>query len=206
MIAGLYRDRLLPWLTHRAMKDPRFVPYRMRAAGAVQGRVLEVGIGSGLNFRYYGAAATRVVGIDPCKALLRRAARYGEGSAFPLTLVKVTSERLPFEDASFDSVLVTWALCSIANPLGALREVRRVLRPDGRLLFAEHGLAPERWVAAWQRGLTPFWRRLSGGCHLDRPMDELVRSAGFRLQHLATGYAGAPRPLTFQYEGCAIPA
>jgi ubiquinone/menaquinone biosynthesis C-methylase UbiE len=113
---------------------------------------------------------------------------------------------LPFADSSFDTAVVTWSLCSIAAPDEALREIHRVLRPGAQLLFVEHGLSPERHVAAWQRRLTPVWRRLAGNCHLDRKPDELIRQAGFAIDRIGTGYAKGPRPMTFFYEGSAMKA
>lgn len=117
-------------------------------------------------------------------------------------LVAQSAERLPFADASFDSALLTWTLCSIPDPLAALAEIRRVLRPGGELFFIEHGLAPDPGVARWQQRLTPLWRPIAGGCHLDRRMDELVRAA-FPVVELETSYLEGPRILTYMYEGCA---
>jgi SAM-dependent methyltransferase len=100
---------------------------------------------------------------------------------------------------------MTWTLCSIPDPLAALREMQRVLKPDGKLLFVEHGLSPEPWVECWQHRLTPVWRHVAGGCHLDRKMDDLVRLAGFDLTEVRTEYAGGPRPMTYMYVGNARP-
>ena len=112
---------------------------------------------------------------------------------------------MPFDDASFDMVVVTWSLCSIANPDAALREARRVLRPDGQLRFAEHGLAADPGVRKWQDRLTPLWSRCAGGCHLNRKSDNLIRAAGFSLRTLSAGYARGPRPMAYMYEGDARP-
>jgi len=102
-------------------------------------------------------------------------------------------------------VVMTWTLCSVDDPMAALREIRRVLKSDGRLLFAEHGLAPDRSVRRWQHWLTPLWKHVAGGCHLDRDMSGLIAKAGFRIDRLATGYMRGARPMTFMYEGCATP-
>lgn len=202
-----YERNVLPWLIHWVMRESRLVPYRARVAGGAQGRVLEVGVGSGNNLRHYGPAVEQVVGIDPSERLLafaRRAA--ARGPSPPLELHALAVEHLPFPDASFDSVVMTWTLCSVADAPAALAEMRRVLKPGGRLHFVEHGRSPEPGVRAWQERLTPFWRRIAGGCHLDRPMDALIATHGFRLEHLETGYAPGPRFVAYLYEGAAAPA
>jgi SAM-dependent methyltransferase len=121
----------------------------------------------------------------------------------PVSLVRASAERLPFADAQFDTVVMTWTLCSIPNPSAALVEMRRVLKPGARLLFVEHGLSPERGIIRWQRRLTPCWKRIGGGCHLDHKMDDLIRAAGFRVDALETGYMKGPKPWTFMYQGSA---
>jgi SAM-dependent methyltransferase len=200
-----YERAVLPWLIHWVMRSRRLLPYRERVAGAARGRVLEVGIGSGLNLRHYGPAVESVVGVEPSPRLLAWARRAPRRPGLAVELHRAPGERLPFAPASFDSVVMTWTLCSVPDAARALQELRRVLKPGGRLLFVEHGLAPQPWVRAWQRGLTPLWRPLAGGCHLDRPVDALVRATGFRLERLETGYAPGPRPMTFMYEGAAVP-
>jgi SAM-dependent methyltransferase len=126
-------------------------------------------------------------------------------SALPINLVRASAENLPFEDRSFDAILTTWTLCTIPDALKALREMHRVLRPAGHLVFVEHGLAPERGVARWQERLTPCWKRIGGGCHLNRRMDDLIQAAGFRIDELRTGYMRGPKLFTFMYEGSATP-
>lgn len=124
---------------------------------------------------------------------------------FPVQLVCQPAEQLPFSDESIDTVVGTWTLCSIADPAAALREMRRVLKPGGQLLFVEHGFSPDAEVAAWQRRLTPVWKKIAGGCHLDRRIDTLIRSAGFDIVQLDRSYLQAPRPFTYTYEGSAHP-
>ena len=120
-------------------------------------------------------------------------------------MIEGSGEQLPLDRGSFDTVLTTWSLCSVTDPVQVLREARRVLRPGGQLLFVEHGRAPAAGVRWWQDRLTPAWKHVAGGCHLNRKVDDLVGAAGFRLDHLRTGYARGPRPMTFMYEGLGRP-
>ncbi|WP_149536693.1 class I SAM-dependent methyltransferase [Siccirubricoccus phaeus] len=202
---GIYERFVLPRLIALAMRNRVLVPFRKRIGREATGRVLELGIGSGLNLAFYGPDVTSAVGVDPSPALLRMAEARSRGARSPVELVEAASERLPLEDHSVDTVVTTWTLCSVGDPVAALREARRVLRPGGALLFVEHGLAPDPGVVWWQDRLTPTWRRIAGGCHLNRKMDDLVQAAGFRLDDLKTGYLPGPKPLTSMYEGRARP-
>ena len=203
---GLYGRFVVPRLIAMAMRAPMLLPYRQRIAAAAEGRVLELGIGSGLNLAFYPASVGSVVGIEPSPLLRDLATARGRGLPFALTLHAAQAEHLPVESASIDTVATTWTLCSVGDAAAALGEVRRVLRPGGRLLFAEHGLAPDAAVARWQRRITPVWRIIAGGCHIDRAIDTTISRAGFAMEQLETGYLGAPRPLTFMYSGIATPA
>jgi ubiquinone/menaquinone biosynthesis C-methylase UbiE len=156
-----------------------------------------------MNLPIYGSAVDRVCGIDPSPELLDRARERVAAARVPVSLARAAAEQLPFRDAAFDTLVMTWTLCSIPNPSAALNEMRRVLKPGGRLLFVEHGLAPEPAIMRWQHRLTPCWRRIGGGCHLDRKMDDLIRNAGFRVDALETGYMKGPKPWTFMYVGSA---
>ena len=201
---GFYEDRILPRLLDFAMRQEQLGEYRRRAALQARGRVLEVGVGSGLNLALYGAGADQVVGLDPSPRLLEMARAALESTAgHSIELVEGSAEAMPLDDASFDTVVTTWTLCSIPDVEAALREMRRVLKPDGRFLFVEHGRSPDPGVTRWQDRLTPAWKRIAGGCHLNRPVRELVEQAGFRVEALRTGYAKGPRPMTFMYEGVA---
>src|SRR5262249_17878317 len=151
-----------------------------------RGRVLEIGIGSGLNLPLYGDGVERVYGIDPSAGLLRRAGRQRVSAV--TELVEASAETIPFESEAFHTVVTTWTLCTIAHAIQALQEMRRVLRQNGRLLFVEHGLAPDRTMARWQNRLTPCWRCVTGGCHLNRSIDGLITAGGFSIERLATGY------------------
>jgi ubiquinone/menaquinone biosynthesis C-methylase UbiE len=202
---SFYRHSILPWLTHLAMRQERLVPYRTRVASGATGRVLEIGIGPGFNLPFYGAGVRQVIGLDPSAKLLETAQRTGRRSAIPVELVEGTAEAIPLERESVDTVLTTWTLCSIPDVNRAVSEVRRVLKPSGKLLFVEHGRAPEPRVQWWQDHLTPAWKPLSGGCHLNRAIADILRSNGFDVTHLNVGYMQGPKPMTFMYEGQAVP-
>lgn len=202
---SFYTERILPRLIRAVMRDERFAAYRRRAAAQARGRVLEVGIGSGENLRHYGEGVTEVVGLEPSGPLAAIARAAAAHVAFPVAIHERAAERVPVDAGSIDTVVVTWTLCSIAEPACALTEMRRVLGPGGRLVFVEHGLAPQRPIQWVQRGITPLWRRIAGGCHLDRVMPDLIRSAGFEIERLETGYMAGPRALGFMYEGWARP-
>jgi ubiquinone/menaquinone biosynthesis C-methylase UbiE len=200
---SLYNRYVLPTLINLAMTHGEATRLRAKHVPAASGVVLEVGIGSGLNLPFYSSAVTRLYGIDPSAELLAMAGGKTAAAPFPVELFKGDAGRIPLPDASVDTVVVTWSLCSIANASDALLDMRRVLKPDGALIFVEHGLSPDANVRTWQNRLTPFWRPLAGGCHLNRKMDDLVRAAGFVIVDLRTEYVPGPRALTFMYAGRA---
>jgi len=204
-VAAFYEQRILPLLVDRAMRQRPLEPFRREVVPPARGRVLEVGVGSGLNLPLYGHAVEGLVGLDPSPRLLSMARRRDAREGAQLRLLQASATEIPLENASVDTVVLTWTLCSIPDPVAALREMRRVLAPDGTLRFVEHGLSPLPRVQSWQRRLTPIWRRLAGGCHLDRKVDDLLREAGFEISELRTAYARGPRPLTYMYTGCARP-
>jgi len=193
----------VPRLINLAMKQSMLSERRAALVPRAKGTVLEVGIGSGLNLPYYSHEVERLYGVDPSPQLLAMARSNARKAQLAVELVCESAERLPFADASFDCAIMTWTLCSIPHAGRALREVHRVLKPGGELFFAEHGLAPDARVAAWQRRLTPLWRPLAGGCHLDRPIDALIRAAGFEIAEVRNRYLKGPRPFTYMYEGSA---
>lgn len=200
---GFYDRHILPRLIDLAMRSRVLDRHRRQAVALARGCVLEIGVGSGPNLALYGPATDHVCAIDPSPELLRLADERSAAAAVPVSLARASAEQLPFPDAVFDTAVTTWTLCSVADPAVALAEMRRVLKPGGRLVFVEHGLAPEPGVARWQHGLTPCWKHIAGGCHLDRPIDDLIRAAGFRLDALETGYITGPKPWTFLYHGWA---
>src|SRR5262245_32001032 len=204
---GFYNDRILPHVINLSMRNRDLQPYRERVIGEASGRVVEIGIGSGLNLPIYGSAVNEIVGVEPARRLVVMAQRVASRTQAPVTFLPASAESLPLDTASIDTVITTWTLCSIPDAAQALREMRRVLRKDGQLLFVEHGLGPEQNVQKWQHRLTPLWRTIGGGCHLDRPIRALIEAGGFDITRLQTGYMEkGPKPMTFLYEGRARPA
>lgn len=203
---SFYEEHILPHVIQLAMRNRQLAPYRRRTIAAAEGRVLEVGIGSGLNLSLYGARVREVLGLEPSSRLLAVARRASSRSSMPLTFIEGSAEAIPLERASVDTVVTTWTLCTIPAAVPALIEMRRVLKPGGSLLFVEHGLAPDESVRRWQDRLTPLWKRLGGGCHLNRPIRSLIEEAGFTVTRLEAGYLPkGPKPMTFMYEGGARP-
>lgn len=203
---SFYGRHVLPRLLHLAMRQGALTPFRERVIGAAEGRVLEIGIGSGLNLPLYGPGVRAVIGLEPSPQLLRMARDRISAAPAPVELLEASAEAVPLEDASIDTVVTTWTLCTIPDAPRALAEMRRVLTPGGALLFVEHGRAPEPSVARWQDRLDPLWCRAAGGCHLNRRIDELIAAAGFRVDRLANARLPGPRTHTFLYEGRARPA
>jgi ubiquinone/menaquinone biosynthesis C-methylase UbiE len=200
-----YERHVLPWLIALAMRSPAVARERARLVPRASGLVVEIGVGSGLNLPFYGGTVDRVIGVDPSPRLLAMSRPRAARAPFPVWLVEGSAEALPLPGAVADTVVSTWTLCSVADPDRALREAGRVLKPEGRLLFVEHGRSPDGRVRAWQDRLTPAWSRLAGGCHLNRSIASLVAGAGFRIVEIELGYGGGPRPAAYLYRGMAEP-
>ena len=201
---GFYWRVVLPWLIDRAMRSKETTAERAKVIPRAKGVVVEIGIGSGLNLPLYGPAVERVIGVDPSVKLLAMARRRARQAAFTVETVEASGEVVPLPSATADTVVTTWTLCSISDTARVLREVERLLRPGGRLLFVEHGRAPESGVRVWQDRLTPLWRRLAGGCELNRDIPQLITAAGFRIDELDASYsAQGPRPFAYLYRGVA---
>jgi ubiquinone/menaquinone biosynthesis C-methylase UbiE len=198
---GFYERWVLPSLIDLAMRNKEVTRIRGETIPRAAGRVLEIGAGSGLNLRHYGAQVQQLHALDPSTRLLQMARKKHPAAAFPIEFLEASAENIPLDSHSIDTVVSTWTLCSVPHVLRALREARRVLKPGGRLLFAEHGWAPDPGVQAWQRRLDPLWSRIAGGCHLDRRMDELIRAAGFHIVQLKNEYLKGPRSMTYTYAG-----
>jgi len=208
-IVSFYKDRIVPHLVYWTMRSQRLRPYRERVVSAASGRVLEIGIGSGLNFDFYPQRVQQILGLDPSLRLLQMARQALNQSLsqsrLNVTFLEASAEAIPLEGNSIDTVVMTWTLCSVPDPVRTLSEIRRVLKPNGQLLFVEHGLAPEDTIRRWQNRLTPAWERIAGGCHLNRPVRELIENAGFAIIQIDAGYMAGPKLLTFLSEGRAKP-
>jgi len=202
---GFYQDQIVPLLINLAMRRRDLAVYRSRVVPAADGRVLEIGIGSGLNLPFYSRNVERLVGLDPSPKLLSMLRRNLRPNTPSLELIEGSAETIPLDNNSVDAVVTTWTLCSIPDAARALREVHRVLRSTGHLLFIEHGRAPEPNVRWWQDRLTPTWKRIGGGCHLNRAIRSLIEDAGFQFDRFEAGYMRGPKPLAFMYEGTARP-
>ena len=198
---GFYQNQIVPLLIDLAMRQRNLAAYRNRVVSAVEGHVLEIGIGSGRNLPFYSRKVARVIGLDPSPKLLSMARANLRADLGLREFIEGSAEAIPLQNESVDTVVTTWTLCSIPDAHQALRETRRILRPGGRLLFVEHGRAPDPGVRRWQDHLTPVWKRLGGGCHLNRPIEKLIEGAGFQFDRFESGYMHGPNPMTFMYEG-----
>lgn len=201
---ALYERHVLPHLIDFACGMGAVMKTRAQVVPLAEGEVLEIGIGSGLNLSFYDPAKVRrIVGVDPSADMQKLARQRAEQISIPVEMIALELGQIQAEDARFDSIVCTFTLCTIPDAIAALREMRRVLKPGGRLLFCEHGLAPDLPVVRWQKRLTPLWKPLAGGCHLDRDIPALIGAGGFHIRELSTGYLKGPRPMTHVYRGWA---
>ena len=200
---GFYRERVLPRLVDRACGARGMRRWRADVTAGLTGRVVEIGFGSGLNVELYPPEVREVLAIEPAALARRLATKRVDRSTVPVTHIGLDGQSIPLDDDSCDSALSTFTLCTIPDVRQALAELRRVLRPGARLHFLEHGLAPDPGVAAWQRRLEPWQRRLADGCHLTREPVELVSQAGFTVEWADQRYAKGPKPWSWFTAGVA---
>ncbi|MBI4349662.1 MAG: class I SAM-dependent methyltransferase [Elusimicrobia bacterium] len=199
---NVYERFVLPYLIDLACGQKDITEQRLKVVPRARGCVLEVGIGTGLNVPHYDRRKVeRVVALDPAVQMHRLAARRIKQHGLPVELMGLSAESIPAPDASFDSAVMTYTLCSIPEPNRALRELRRVLKPGAPLLFCEHGRAPDEGVRRWQDRLDPFWGVFAGGCHLNRDVPALLAEAGFATASIESGYLPGPRLLTYHFWG-----
>ncbi len=201
---NLYDQHVLPHLIDFACGMGAVMKTRAQIVPQAEGRVLEIGIGSGLNLSFYDPAKVSViVGVDPSAAMQKLARQRAAQISIPVEMVALELGQIQAADASFDSIVCTFTLCTIPDAMAALQEMRRVLKPGGKLLFSEHGLAPDLPVVRWQNRLTPLWKPFSGGCHLNRDIPALIRAGGFSIGQLDSSYLKGPRPMTWVSRGWA---
>lgn len=186
---GFYSERIVPHLVNFACGTKEMGALRERACADLKGEVIEIGFGSGLNVPYYPADVATVAAVEPAKTAWQLARKRLQESSIPIQRSGLDGQSLPLTANSFDAALSTWTLCTIPDAIAALHEIRRVLKPGGRLHFLEHGLAPEEAVRRWQRRLEPLQRRAYAGCHLTRPIADLLVAAGFAITDIDTFYA-----------------
>lgn len=203
---GLYDTYVLPHLIKVACGSDDVAEQRRKVVPLATGRVLELGMGPALNLPFYNRANVELVwGLEPSEAMRRKAAPALEASDLDVRWIGAGGEDIPLDDHSVDTVVLTYTLCSITDAEAALAQMRRVLRPGGRLLFSEHGEAPDAWVRAWQHRIDPVWTRLAGGCHITRPIPRMIELAGFDFVEVQSGYRPGPKVSSFHSWGVARP-
>lgn len=199
-----YDEKILPHLINCACGLKAVERLRAAIVPMARGKVLEVGMGSGLNLKHYDAEQVEMIwGLEPSVGMRRKAQRNLEKCAIPVKWLDLPSEAIPLPDNSVDSIVLTYTLCTISDWHAALLEMKRVLKDDGALLVCEHGEAPDEPVKRWQRRVNPIWRKLAGGCNLNRPIPKLIESVGFRFEQLDQKYIKGPKIAAYQYYGVA---
>lgn len=202
---GFYENVVLPAAIHIACGSKSVAMQREKIIPLASGLVLEVGAGTGLNFSFYDPQKLkRLFALEPSEGMRRILQKKRDTFPFEMVLLDLPGEEIPLEDKSIDTIVLTYTLCSIPGWQKALEQMRRVLKPSGRLLFSEHGLSPDARVGAWQNRLNPVWKKLAGGCHLNRPIRDLIAVSGFEITHLDESYLpGTPRFAGYNYRGAA---
>jgi len=201
---NIYAKYLLPRLVNFTCGLKPMMKQREKVVPLAEGRVLEIGIGSGLNLPFYTPGKVKHLwGLDPSQETWALARDKYRKFDFDVEFIEASAEDIPLDGGSADTVLITYTICTIPEAITALREARRVLKPGGSLLFCEHGLAPDENVQRWQNRLNPLWKRIGGGCNLNRPIPELIEQAGFSIRSMDTMYIPGWKPASFNYWGVA---
>jgi ubiquinone/menaquinone biosynthesis C-methylase UbiE len=205
---GFYARHILPRLLDSAMSTKPINYQRKKVVPRAEGRVLEIGFGAGHNLPHYDAAkVSHIWALEPAKEMRERAAERVAASTIPLEFLDLPGERIPLDDEEADTILITYTLCTIPDVMTALSGMRRVLKPGGKMIFCEHGEAPDDDVKRWQRALTPAWKAIGGGCHVGRAIPKLITDSGFTIDEMQTMYLpGTPRFAGFNYWGSASKA
>lgn len=201
---SFYDDHILPVLTHLVCSQKSIEDIRRKIIPASKGIVLEVGMGSGLNLAFYQKErVSQVLGVEPSDPLRKKAFKKALQSGIHLEMVGRDASAIELSDKIADTVVLTYSLCTIPDPVSAVSEMYRILKPGGSLIFCEHGKSPDKSIARWQEKLTPWWQKISGGCSLDRPVAELLQEGGFEIQELETGYVSSLKIISHNYTGFA---
>lgn len=204
---GWYTQYCLPHCLHLACGLPAVLEQRKKIVPLAKGSVLEVGVGSGLNLPIYVAQNIECLwALEPSEGMRKKAHAIAKKVPFTVQWLPECGEELSLDDESVDCIVLTYTLCTISDWMRALQQMRRVLKPEGTLLFCEHGEAPDRQVRKWQRRLNPVWRRMAGGCNLDRPIPKLLADGGFTIRQMISEYIDGPRIAAFNYWGTAVAA
>ena len=202
---GFYDRYILPPLINLACSSKPNMKQRQKIVPLAEGEVLEIGMGSGLNLGFYDPDKVRKVwGLEPSEGMRQLARKNFDGAKLQLEVIDLPGEEIPLDTNSIDTVVVTYTLCTIPDARRALQGMHRVLRPGGRLLFCEHGLAPDEAVQKWQNRINPAWRRLAGGCNVNRDIPQLLKSSGFHVDLDERMYIPGVRFLSYNYWGSAI--
>ena len=202
---GFYDERILPHLIDYSCSVGQVMKLRSQVVPQAHGTVLEVGMGSGINLEFYNPDTVSLVyGLEPSEGMRRKARANLAKSSVAVEWLDLPGEQIPLPDNSVDTVLLTFTLCTIPDWRAALDQMKRVLKPDGELLFLEHGESPDQGVCKWQHRITPGWKKIAGGCHLNRPIADLIREAGFEITELENLYVPkAPKFAGYIYKGRA---
>jgi len=201
-----YSTHILPKLTHWVCAQKSMENLRKKMVSLAEGKILEIGMGSGLNLPFYDPSKVELLyGLEPSDMLRKMAKKNAERLPFPVGFISLPAEEIPLKTGSMDTVLVTYTLCTIPDIHRALGQMHRVLKPGGKLIFCDHGLAPDPGIRKWQERINPVWNRFSGGCCLTRPISDLITHNGFVIQDMDTRYQSPVKIASYIYRGIAVP-